>query len=380
MVDFLAVGMFFLSVILFLKYWHERRMKELELRAGGGQAVAQLRAAQHTAHQLAAANTELEMRIRNLETIVCGVDYELNAKLNRMASQQLLLRGGMTAEEAAETEALSLGSIQPGSRVAGRFIIERQIGKGGMGAVYLARDEQLGEVVALKVIAGAALLDPGAADRFRREASAARRISHPNVVRIHDIGDEHGVLFLSMEYIAGISMSQLLARHGTIPLAQLRPMVVQVCAGLGAAHGAGVVHRDLKPGNILIDENQQVKIIDFGLARMPHAEGMTATGLILGTPEYMAPEQIRGRAVDARTDIYALGAVIYHALVGKPPFGGDTPIAIGFKHCTEELVSPRQARAEVPEAWSQLVARAMAKDPAQRFDSAADVAAQLPPT
>jgi serine/threonine-protein kinase len=223
------------------------------------------------------------------------------------------------------------------------------------------------------------LLDPAAADRFRREASAARRISHPNVVRIHDIGEEQGMLFLSMEFIAGTSLAALLERHGTLPLDQLRDITQQICRGLEAAHEAGVVHRDLKPLNILIDARQQVKIIDFGLARLPHLEGMTATGMILGTPEYMAPEQIRGRAVDPRTDIYALGAVMYHALVGHPPFRGDSPISVGFAHCNEVLPAPNAMRPEVPPGWSQLVVKAMAKDPAGRFDSAQQLAASLPP-
>lgn len=382
MVEFVAVTLFFVAVLSAIKNYHVLRMKKLELEAGGGNAhsIRQLQQAEQHVHYLSAANAQMEERVRNLETIVCSVDFELNAKLNRLASQQLQVRATpLSADEAAETAAFAIGNVQPGGRVAGRFVIERLLGSGGMGAVYQARDEQLGEMVALKVIAGSALLDPGAADRFRREASAARRISHPNVVRIHDIGEEQGVLFMSMEYIAGDSLSALLERHGTLPIPQLRDVVAQVCAGLAAAHEAGVVHRDLKPGNILID-GAHVKIIDFGLARLAHIEGMTATGMILGTPEYMAPEQIRGKPVDPRTDIYALGAVIYHALTGRPPFQGDSPIAVGFKHCSEELVLPQQIKGDVPAAWSELVARAMSKDPSHRYAGATELAAKLPAT
>jgi hypothetical protein len=369
-------------VMSWLKYRHQRQMKEIEAKPGGAdpQTVQQLHAATQQVHVLTADKTQLEERVRNLETIVCNVDFELNAKLNRLASRQLqatvMSPGGV---EHAETEAFSVSGIEPGAHVAGRFVVEEQLGAGGMGAVYRARDEQLGETVALKVIAGAGLLDPAAADRFRREASAARRISHANIVRIHDIGEEHGMLFLSMEYISGTSLAALIQRHGTLPFAQLRTIVSQICKGMQAAHEAGVVHRDLKPGNILIDEAQQVKIIDFGLARQPHLEGMTATGMILGTPEYMAPEQIRGRAVDPRTDIYALGAVMYHAMVGHPPFRGDSPISVGFAHCNEELDPPNAVKPDIPPAWSQLVVTAMAKDPSQRFDSADDLADALPP-
>ncbi len=385
MVDFIAVVMFFVAVLTALKHHHQRRMKKLELEQGGNHAANahKLQQAEQHVQYLSAVNTQMEERVRNLESIVCSVDFELNAKLNRLASQQLLMAPSSTsaraAAESAETEAFSISNIKPGDRVAGRFVVERLLGSGGMGAVYLARDEQLGESVALKVIAGAALLDPAAADRFRREASAARRISHANVVRIHDIGEEGGMLFLSMEYIAGDSLSTLLDRHGTLPLPQLRQVVAQMCAGLDAAHAAGVVHRDLKPGNVLID-GTSVKIIDFGLARLAHIEGMTATGMILGTPEYMAPEQIRGQPVDARTDVYGLGAVIYHALTGRPPFSGDSPIAIGFKHCNEGLVPPAQVKADVPAPWAQLVLRAMAKDPAHRFASAGELAAGMPPS
>jgi len=370
-------------IFQWLKYRHQAKMKTLELDRGSGgdpQTLQQLQHAQQQVHHLAAAKSEMDERVRNLETIVCSVDFELNAKLNRLASRQLAAsQSRRHTGEYAETEAVGMAAIAPGDRVAGRFVVQEPLGAGGMGAVYRARDEQLGEVVALKVIAGAGLLDPAAADRFRREASAARRISHPNVVRIHDIGQEQGVLFLSMEYISGISLAALLERQGTIALAQLRDIVVQICKGLDAAHEAGVVHRDLKPANVLIDERQQVKIIDFGLARLPHLEGMTATGLILGTPDYMAPEQVRGRPVDPRTDVYALGTVLYHALVGCPPFRGDTPIAVGFAHCNERLQSPSSANGAVPTAWSDLTVKAMAKDPTQRFDSAAQLAASLPP-
>jgi serine/threonine-protein kinase len=360
-------------MISWLKFRHERAMKEIEVKRLHAMAM-------QPAPQLPAANPQMEERVQNLESIVCNVDFELNAKLNRLASRQLQFSMmPPSAEETAETAAFSVGGVTPGARLAGRFVVESQLGAGGMGAVYLARDEQLDEMVALKLIAGAAMLDPAAAERFRREASAARRISHSNVVRIHDIGEEQGMLFLSMEYIGGTSLAALIKRHGTLPFQELRSIVAQVCDGLDAAHKAGVVHRDLKPANVLIDENQQVKIIDFGLARLPHIEGMTATGLILGTPEYMAPEQIRGKNVDARTDIYALGAMIYHALVGRPPFGGDSPISIGFAHCQEPLVPPAAAREEVPAAWSQVVVRAMEKDPAARFDSVAELVAALPP-
>jgi len=369
---FFVFGAPAIVVISALKLRSARQLKELEVQRLALLAQQPL--------QLPAPNPEVEQRIQNLESIVCSVDFELNAKLNRLASRQLQLAPPADPQQLAETKLSLTGGIEPGSRVGGRFVVDRLLGAGGMGAVFLARDEQLGETVALKVIAGGGVLDPAAADRFRREASAARRISHTNVVRIHDIGEAMGMLFLSMEYIAGTSLAALLDRHRTLAFDQLRSLVAQICFGLAAAHEAGVIHRDLKPANILVDESQHVKIIDFGLAALPHLEGMTATGMILGTPEYMAPEQIRGRPVDPRTDIYALGALMYHAMVGHPPFTGDTPIAVGFAHCVEDVTPPHEVDSTIPEPWSALVVRALAKDPAQRFDTMDELAAALPAT
>lgn len=362
-----------------LKYKHEQRL--YELRNGGGEP-GQVKALQ-------AARSELEERVRHLEAIVCSVDFELNAKLNRLATRQMALLPAMSSssgsssapmsEQAlADTEQITAGTVAPGKRLADRFVIERALGQGGMGAVYLARDEQLGEQVAVKVVGGMAALDPSAADRLRREASAARRISHPNVVRLHDIGHADGVLFLSMEYVPGGTLADLVSRHGVLPLTRVRDVALQILEGLAAAHEAGVVHRDLKPGNLLLDEYQRVKIIDFGLARLPHLEGMTATNMIVGTVEYMAPEQIRGGSVDARTDIYALGAVLYHALTGRPPFAGDTPIAVGFAHCTDPVTPPSALRPEAGQGWDAVVLRALSKDPGQRFQSAQEMAAAIP--
>ncbi len=333
--------------------------------------------------QLEAEKTDLVARVQNLETIVCSVDFELTTKLNQLASRQLLLEAAepqdKTIAELAPTATIQTKLVKVGEKLADRFLIERELGAGGMGAVYLAQDEQLGEPVALKVIAGLSMFDPHATERLRREASAARRVSHPNVVRLYDIGEADGLLFLSMEYISGTSLGESLDRHGSLPLEQTRAIVAQICKGLEAAHDAGVVHRDLKPGNVLIDEQQQVKIIDFGLARLPQQKGLTATGVIVGTPEYMAPEQIRGGPVDQRCDIYSLGAILFHALTGSPPFSGDTPIETSFAHCTQPVPSLQEKRPDLNEGWDKLIEQAMAKDPAQRFESAVALAAALPP-
>jgi eukaryotic-like serine/threonine-protein kinase len=323
----------------------------------------------------------LEERVQNLETIVCSVDLELNARLNRLAAQQSRLalppQGG-TATEAKRLADTAIVQAPAGGLIAGttllnRFQIDRALGHGGMGAVYLATDKQLGEQVALKVIAHSFADDPAAVDRFRREASAARKITHPNVIRIYDLGVDEGLFFLSMEYFPGLTLAEILTRRRQIPLAEAREFLSQICHALIAAHEAGVIHRDLKPQNVLVNERKEIRVIDFGLAKAMYLGSLTATGLILGTPDYMAPEQVKGQKVDPRTDIYAFGAMAYHLLCGRPPFSADSPIAVGFLHCSEQPMPPRQLRPELTEPVEAMILRCLAKDPAARFSSAAEL-------
>jgi len=329
----------------------------------------------------------LEQRVQNLETIVCSVDLELNARLNRLAAEQSRLalppaeqEGASDSDRAAAAspralrapsvaEQASSGALAIGTVLLNRFQIDRLIGRGGMGAVYLATDRQIGEQVALKVISSSLAEDPTAADRFRREASAARKITHPNVIRIHDLGDDQGLLFLAMEYFPGRTLATILEARRSLPLDEAREILGQVCQALSAAHAAGVIHRDLKPQNVLCDERRAVRVIDFGLAKATYLHSLTATGLILGTPEYMSPEQIRGLPVDQRADIYALGAMAYHLLCGRPPFVADSPIAVGFLHCNEPPGAPSELRPEIPERVEGAILRALAKSPGERWNS-----------
>jgi serine/threonine-protein kinase len=246
-----------------------------------------------------------------------------------------------------------------------------------MGIVYVAHDSRLGENVALKVISATFSSEPQAAERFRREASAARKVTHPNVIRIHDVGEDQGLLFLSMEYFPGMTLAQLLGRRGPLPIDEARALLDQAGEGLAAAHRAGVIHRDLKPHNVLVGEGRAVKIIDFGLAKASFLDGMTATGLIMGTPEYMAPEQVRGRAVDARTDVYAFGCVAFHALAGVPPLRADTPIATAFLQCSQPPPSLRSVRPDAPATVEAAITRALAKEPADRFSTVEEMLGAL---
>jgi serine/threonine-protein kinase len=334
----------------------------------------------------------LEARVQNLESIVCSVDFELNQRLNRLAAAQSAagLLPPAQPKQAAGSEANAptvaspihatppIAIFSPGRRIANRYTIERELGHGGMGAVYLARDEQLGERVALKVVTANMASDPAAAsERFRREVATARKVTHPNVIRIHDLVEDNGLLLLSMEYVDGMTLATFLGPVSQIRVDEARMILMQICDGLSAAHGAGVIHRDLKPGNVLMDGERRVKVIDFGLAKASFLAGMTATGLILGTPEYMAPEQVRGLPCDARTDLYSLGALAYHLFCGRPPFTGETPIAIGFAHVSETATAPRKLRPDLPEPIERALLKSLEKDPNKRFVDAAEFKAAI---
>jgi protein kinase-like protein len=383
-------------MIVYLRGRHriEERRLELEARTGGQGNT-------HETKQLVEENKLLRERVENLETIVCSVDFELNQKLAKVIDDQrslILPAGGAagalagdvagspkpaggaspafdrtaTAHGAARAAPPSSTSLEPGQVLAQRYRVQRLLGKGGMGAVYLADDEVLGELVALKVISSAFAADEVAmTTRFRREAAAARKVSSPSVIRIHDLGEARpGLLYLSMEYFAGRTLTEVIAQRGVIPLKDAQDMLVQIGAGLEAAHHAGVIHRDLKPSNVLVGDRGMIKIIDFGLATTTVGDGLTATGAMLGTPNYMAPEQVRGKPIDARADIYAFGALAYHLVCGRPPFVGDNPIAVGFAHISEPVTPPRQLRKDVSPALDAAIVAALAKAPEDRPASA----------
>jgi hypothetical protein len=306
-----------------LRHVEKKARLELEARSRGGGDDEEVA-------KITEENRLLRERVENLESIVCSVDFELNQKLSKVIDEQrslILPAPGASPAPSPEGKA-SAGKadpldrtatshapasapralttvLEPGQVLAQRYRIQRLIGKGGMGAVYLADDEVLSELVALKVISSAFAVDEQAMiTRFRREAAAARKVSSPSVIRIHDLGEARpGLLYLSMEYFAGRTLSEVIAQRGIVPLEDVRDILRQIAGGLEAAHQAGVIHRDLKPSNVLVGERGAVKIIDFGLATTAMAEGLTATGTMLGTPHYMAPEQVRGKTVDARSDL-----------------------------------------------------------------------------
>jgi serine/threonine protein kinase len=255
----------------------------------------------------------------------------------------------------------------------GRYQILKELGRGGMGIVFHAYDKQLKEQVAIKILSPLLSNDSDALERLKREVSAARRITHSNVIRIHDISEINGLHFISMEYFHGMNLKEYIKLHGPLSTMQAYNIAAQICDGLEAAHREGVVHRDLKSQNIILDPTNKIKIIDFGLARTAHMEGMTATGLIMGTPEYMAPEQVSGKRIDERADIYSFGVILYELFTGKVPFTGDSAIAVGFKQLKEDPLPPSQVTPGVSPEIERIIFKALEKDPARRYRSVAEL-------
>lgn len=257
----------------------------------------------------------------------------------------------------------------------GEYTIEAQVSSGGMGTIYRASHIVTGQIVALKVLQQALSSDRAFLQRFRREAIALKKVDHPNVVRIHAVGTQGSIHYYAMEYLPESLADRL--RQGPMELKEAIRIVAQVARGLAAVHAAGIRHRDVKPSNILFDTEGNAKIADFGIAKLTDATRVTQTGVIVGTPAYMAPEQVDNTNVDARADIYSLGVVLYEAIVGRPPFTGSTTLEILRKHRYTLPESPKSFRPEVPMALAHLVLRMLAKDPKKRPDTMTLVADAL---
>lgn len=270
--------------------------------------------------------------------------------------------------------------------LAGRYRLKALIAKGGMAEVWEAVDEILGRPVAVKILHPHLAADESFRERFRREAIAAARLAHPSIVATYDTGTDDGITFIVMELVEGKTLRQTLNELGPLPPGRAVHIAAQVAAALHYAHNAGIVHRDIKPANILLCGDGRLKVADFGIAkavedsepdRPAPAEALTSTGSIVGTAQYLAPEQVDGRPVDGRTDVYALGVVLYEMLCGRPPFTGDTDMAVALKHVTTDPLSPRQVRGGIPRGLEAVVLRAMAKSPDARYQSAAELQTAL---
>ena len=259
-----------------------------------------------------------------------------------------------------------------GTIFASRYRLERKLGSGGMADVWLAEDQELGRKVAVKILHERYASDTQFVERFRREATHAAGLSHPNVVSIYDRGETGGSYFIVMEYVEGRTLKELIVTRGPCPVPVAISYVRQVLAALRYAHRNGIVHRDIKPHNVLVDHEGRVKVADFGIARAGSSQ-MTEAGSIIGTAQYLSPEQARGAPVDESSDLYSTGIVLYELLTGKVPFTGETPVEIAMKHLSQVPSAPSELRGEIPRDLDLVVLRALAKEPADRYRSAKDM-------
>jgi serine/threonine protein kinase/tetratricopeptide (TPR) repeat protein len=279
--------------------------------------------------------------------------------------------------EVTETLQTLIKELATGTTFAGRYQVIEELGKGGMGRVYKVFDTEIKEKVALKLLKAEISIDDEMIERFRNELKLARKISQRNVCRMHDLNKDEGAYYITMEYVVGEDLKRLIRKVGQMSVGKTISIAKQVCEGLAEAHSLGIVHRDLKPQNIMVDEAGNAKIMDFGIARSLKVKGITGAGMMIGTPEYMSPEQVEGKDVDQRSDIYSLGVILYEMVTGRVPFEGETPFTIGVKHKSEPPLDPRQLNAQIPENLGRLVLKCLEKDKAKRYQTALELHADL---
>jgi len=279
--------------------------------------------------------------------------------------------------EVTETIEVPKEELTRGTTFAGRYEIIEELGKGGMGRVYRVEDTKLEQEVALKLIKPEIAKDKKTIERFRNELKLARNIRHKNVCGMFDLGETEGAHFITMEYVRGEDLRSLIRRIGQLPIGKSISITKQICEGLVEAHRSGVVHRDLKSNNIMIDKEGNVRIMDFGIARSLEAKGITGAGVMIGTPEYMSPEQVEGKEVDQRSDIYSLGVILYEMVTGRVPFEGDTPFTIGMKHKGETPQNPKELNPQIQEDFNSLILNCLEKDKEKRYQSAGELRSEL---
>jgi eukaryotic-like serine/threonine-protein kinase len=264
-----------------------------------------------------------------------------------------------------------------GKVFSNRYEIQRELAQGGMAEVYLAHDQLLNRPVALKALFPEYAREPSFVERFRREAQAAANLNHPNIVAIYDWGQEDGTYFIVMEYVEGRSLRDLIRSEAPLDPSQAAEISAEIASALGFAHRNGVVHRDVKPGNVLLTRTGTVKVTDFGIARAGTSDGLTQTGSVMGTATYFSPEQAQGLPVDGRSDVYALGVVLYEMVTGVAPFTAESPVSVAYKHVREEPLAPSERNPDVPPDLEIIIATALAKDPEHRYPTADDMRADI---
>ena len=264
-----------------------------------------------------------------------------------------------------------------GAILSGRYRLESKLGSGGMSTVYLARDETLERWVAVKVLHREISDQPDQLERFRREARAVAQLSHPNVVAVIDAGEDGGYPYIVFEYVPGETLKARIDSVGRLPLDEAAAYAIEIGRGLAAAHAQRLIHRDVKPQNVLIDAEGRAKVTDFGIARSLESDGLTKTGRVLGTTDYVSPEQAMGHEVDSRSDIYSLGVLLYEMLTGEPPFKAETVVGVAMKHVHDPMPDTQTHRPDASAAVARVVERATSKDPAQRYRDMNEMLAEL---
>jgi len=304
----------------------------------------------------------------------CQYDNPADCKFCKECGTKLDLTGRLSFTKTLETSA---DDLVRGTLFAGRYEIIEELGRGGMGKVYRAEDTKIKAEIALKLIKPEISADKKTIERFSNELKTTRMISHRNVCRMFDLGEDKGTYFITMEYVAGQDLKGLIRQTGQLTIGKAVAIAKQVTEGLAEAHRLGVVHRDLKPSNIMIDKEGNARIMDFGIARSLHTKSMTGEGVIIGTPEYMSPEQVGGKDVDQRSDIYSLGVILYEMLTGGALFEGDTPLSIAVKHKSEKPKDPKELNDQIPDDLDRLILRCLEKDKDKRYQSAEEMRSEL---